>query len=479
MYKNLLLISLATALTASANQQSAQFNISDLAINQSEEVMTVNMTVNPADFKVKSNRMVVLTPAIIAGSDTVSLPAVTVAGRQAWYQEVRNGRQADTALLRAGKSVPLSYSATVPYSSWMQQSDLVIMADTINECKCGAVRSSHVPVAQMDFTPPTYVYDTNTFDYIVPTDTLEKIFNLSGRANIVFKVNRTDIDWTYKSNYAELDSILATIKAVKDNKDATVEQILLTGYASPEGPYANNVRLAQGRTEVVRKYVVEHSDFASSVFKTSSVPEDWAGLRQWLQASSLSDKDAIIALIDDEAIAIQNKNDVLRRRFPEAYSFLLANVYPNLRHTDYLITYKIRRYYDVAEIAEVMNTNPRFLSLNEFFLLANSYQKGSPEYDNVFLTAARIYPDNDVANMNAAYSAINQGDLSSARTFLGRITPSAQTTYAWGVLYAREGKYDRAIEMLSQARDAGDANAAAVIEQVQNAMKPAKKIKLL
>lgn len=478
MYKNLLFISLATALTASANLKSTELHISDLAINQSDAAMTVNMTVDPADFKVKRNNKVVLTPAVVSQSDTLRLPSVTVAGRDAWYQEMRNTKD-HTSLLRSGKKTPLVYSATVPYQQWMQRSNLVILSDTISECNCDDVRSSAIPVVDMDFTPIKYVPDNNTFDYIVPTDTLEKIFNLSGRANIIFKVNRTDIDWTYKTNYSELDSILASINAVKDNKDATVEQILLTGYASPEGPYANNVRLAKGRTEVVRKYVVDHSDFTPAVFKTSSVPEDWAGLRKWLGTSSVPDKNAIIALIDDKSIAIENRNDVLRQRFPETYSFLLANVYPNLRHTDYLITYKVRRYYDVEEIKAVMETNPRNLSLNEFFLLANSYEKGSKEYDSVFLTAARLFPNNDVANLNAAYSAINQGELNSARTFLGRVAPSAKTAYAWGVLYAKEGNYDEAIEMLSQARDGGVVNAVEAIELVEKARTPAKSIKLL
>ncbi|MDE6267186.1 MAG: DUF3868 domain-containing protein [Muribaculaceae bacterium] len=477
MYKNLLLISLATALTASANLKSSQLNISDLAVNQSEAAMTVNMTVDPAPFKVKSNNMVVLTPAIVAQKDTLRLPAVTIAGRNAWFQEVRNN-QPNPSLLRAGKKTPLNYSATVPYQPWMQQSNLVILTDTLSECNC-FTRSGHTPVIDMDFTPEIFVSDNNTFEYLVPSDTIEKVFNLSGRANIIFKVNRTDIDWTYKSNYAELDSILASINAVKDNKDATVEQIMLTGYASPEGSYANNERLAQGRTAVVRKYVADHSSFPSNIYKEKSVAEDWAGLRQWLTTSTVPEKKAIIELIDDKSIPVEKKNDVLRQRYPETYRFLLANVYPNLRHTDYVITYKIRRYYDVEEIAAVMQSNPRNLSLNEFFLLANSYEKGSVDYDSVFLTAARLFPNDDIANMNAAYSAINQGELNSARLFLSRIEPSPQTAYAWGVLYAKEGNYAEALEMLKQAKDGGVEMADVVIERVEKAMKPAKKIKLL
>ncbi|MDE6300998.1 MAG: DUF3868 domain-containing protein [Muribaculaceae bacterium] len=477
MYKNLLLIFLVAAFSASAGVNSSKLYISDLAVLKSEEAMTVNMTVSPADYKVKTNNLVKLTPILIGQNDTLSLPAVTVAGRNAWYHEVRSNA-ADPMLLRAGKKTTLAYSATVPYQDWMAVSRMEIVCDTLSECRCD-IRSGSISVAEMDFTPKNYESDSSTFAYIVPTDTIEKIFDLSGSANIVFKVNRTDIDWSYKSNYAELDSILRTIAVVKDNPDATVEQIMLTGYASPEGSYSNNVRLAKGRTEVVKNYVAQHSDFPSSVYTTSYVPEDWEGLRAWLSTSIVPDKESIIALIDDSSVAIENKNDVLRSRFPEQYAFLLANVYPSLRHTDYRITYKIRRYFDVAEIATVMAISPRNLSLNEFFLLANSYEKGSPEYHDVFLTAARIYPDSDVANLNAAFSAISQNELNSARMFLGRVAPSAETAYAWGIIYAKEGDYDKALEMLRQARDGGAENADETIRRVTEASRPGQAVRVL
>lgn len=476
MNKKLLLTLFAAALTASAGAQTAQTYVSNLAVDRTDQAVTVKMTVDPANYSVPTNKAIVLTPAVVAPNDTLRFPSVSVAGRNSWYYQVRNNEAAPT-LLRSGKKTPYNYSQTVPYKNWMEVSQVVILCDTVTECGCDD-RSAVYPVAAMDFTPAVYTSNSATFEYIEPNDTIEKVFDLSGRANIVFKVGRADIDWSYKSNQAELDTILQTINLVKNNPDATVEQILLTGYASPEGAYATNERLAKGRTEVVKKYVAEHSDFPASVYKTSFVAEDWAGLREWLSTSLIADKDAIIALIDDSAIAIEKKNDVLRKRYPQEYKFLLANVYPMLRHTDYVITYKIRSYYDVKEIAAVMVSNPRNLSLNEFFLLANSYEKGSADYDNVFLTAARMFPNSDVANTNAAFSAINQGDLAAARQFLGRVKPSADTDYAWGIIHATEGNFDEALVMLQQARNGGVAKAAEVIEQIHKITDPNRNIKM-
>lgn len=440
-----------------------RLNIDLLDVLKSDNALTVNMTVNPKNFDVKSNDIMVLTPAVISGTDTLRMKPVTVAGRLAWYHEVRNGHSSDPALLRSGKGEPYSYSATVPYSSWMENSTVEILTATSSECNCEPPVNENVPVAALDFRPRRF---NPVFSYVAPLDTAEKRFNLSGRADIRFIVNRTNIDWNYADNYSELESILKSVNAVKDNPDASVNSILLTGYASPEGPYANNVRLAKGRTEVVKEYVRKHSSFPQSVYHTSSVPEDWNGLKEWLKGSSLPQKQAMIDFIDDPNVPVAEKNERFMKKFPSEYPFILKNVYPSLRHTDYQITYTVRKYLNVDEIRKVMRTNPRNLSQNELFLLANSCTPGSKEYDEAFDLAATLFPENATANLNAANSAMNRGDLAAAAKYLDRAGNSAEADYARGILAALNGDYAKALPLFEKARAAGIKGAKESIEEI-------------
>ena len=183
---------------------------------------------------------------------------------------------------------------------------------------------------------------------------------------------------------------------------------MLTGYASPEGPYRNNVRLAEGRTKAVRDYVERLYDFPAKVYFTSSVPEDWDGLREYVAKSNLADRDAILAFID-ERTPIEDRNDQLRSRFPESYRFLLENEYPWLRHTDYYIHYTIRQYTTVEEILSVMEKTPSNLSLNEFFTAAKSFPEGSKEFCDILEKAVLYYPHDERANLNAANAAMSKG----------------------------------------------------------------------
>lgn len=464
------------SLAAAAGVNTDRLHLGRVAVNRGDSLLTFNMTVDPKAYQIGSNDILTLTPMLVAGTDTVEMAPVSVAGKGAWFARIREGLATPQTLLRAGKDLPVEYSSTVGFGPRFETSTIIVRADTSTVCNCEPPQSGDLPVAELDFRRYT---PELPFEYIAPRDTADKVFDLSGRANIIFKVNRTDIDWSYFSNQAELDSIMKSVNAVRDNEYATVRRILLTGYASPEGPYANNVRLAKGRTEVVKKYVEAHSTFPASVYDTSSVPEDWQGLRAWIAASSMPAKDAMLAFIDDPSVPVEKKNDIFRQRFPQEYPYLLKNVYPELRHTDYRITYSIRKFYDVDEIRSVFDRNPRMLSLNELYLLAGSYAPGTPEYDKVFATAAVLYPESEVANLNAAGSAMSVGNLTAARMYLDKLAPSAGASYARGILAAKEGDYPAALGLLEEARKGGVKAAAEAITQVRKAMDTKEQIIIL
>lgn len=425
----------------------------------------LNMRVNPQNVGHASNKRIEITPIIVStdGADSVTMPSVTLAGTNMYYSALRNSTAQAEDLYRAGRGESIPYEKAVEYQDWMQTCRVSLDTHQTGCCGNSAGPDLRIPIAEIDLRKQEFC---PKFAYIAPLDTLEKRFDLSGRANIRFIVNRTNIDWTYANNYVELDSILRTVNAVKENPDASVESITLTGYASPEGPYSNNVRLANGRTEVVKEYVRNNASFPANIYHTAAVPEDWQGLREWLVNSEITNRDAMIAFIDDPTVPIPTKNDIFMKKFPKEYPFILANVYPPLRHTDYRITYIVKKYLTVEEIREAFKTRPRNLSLNEFFILANSYEPGSPDYDDVFAVAVEMYPDDVTANLNAANSAMNRHQWERAAKYLDRAGNDPYAVYGRGVLYALQKKYADALPLLKKAEEAGVAQASEAIEEI-------------
>ena len=272
--------------------------------------------------------------------------------------------------------------------------------------------------------------------YIEPQAEKQKSRHLSGKAYLSFLVNKTDIRRDYRNNAAELSKVEETINVVRKDPNTTITHIDIHGYASPEGSYKNNTRLAEGRAQAFKDYVQQLIDLPAGIFSVASTPEDWDGLIAVLDAPEL----LAIAQSDADPDA---KERQLKQRYPAQWKQLLADVFPALRHSDYLVSYTIRPF-TVDEARDIIRTKPQQLSLNEMFLVANTYAPGSKDYDDVFETAVRMYPDDETANLNAAVIALRKDDLTTAARYLAKAGNSAEALNARGVLAAKQGHYEEA-----------------------------------
>jgi hypothetical protein len=262
-----------------------------------------------------------------------------------------------------------------------------------------------------------------------------------------------------------LAKITGTIDSVKSDKDVTIKSIFIKGYASPESPYSNNTRLAKGRTESLKGYVEEMYHFGEGFITTDYEPEDWAGLERYVEASSLKHKEEILAAIRSDREP-DKKEWVIKSTWKEEYRFLLDNCYPALRHSDYVIEYEVRSYVDPADIEKVLHVAPQNLSLEEFYVLAETYESGSDEFNELFETAVRMYPNDPVANLNAANSAILRNDYRGALRFLDKAGNLPESKYARGVLEVYMDNSEAAKPYLIEAQKLGVAKAEEVLTEI-------------
>ncbi len=420
-------------------------------IKRNNDLMSVRFRLGMEDLPLPGNRAAVFTPVLVNGTDSAFLPPVGVYSRVRWYQYLRAGEPlggAQEQSVRYSERPPvLAYNANVPYSSWMNGSGLILLRRDYGCCRT-LLGEGEMPVGgyrELAFTP--------MLRYVRPSASV-KTRSLSGRAYIDFPVNRTEMYPDYRQNPRELQKIMGTIDSIRADKDITVSAITIKGYASPEGPYANNVRLAKGRTETLRRYVENMYRFGQGFIRTGYEPEDWEGLRRYVESSGLAHRDEILALINSD-LKPDDKNRKIQTAYPEEYRFLLQTVYPGLRHSDYTIEYTIRGYGSIDEIAALLRTAPQKLSLEEMYLLAQTLEPGSGGFNEVMETAVRMYPDDETANLNAANSAMTRNDLERAGKYLSKAGAGAEAEYARGMLQALQGDYKGAGEKVIHARSLG------------------------
>lgn len=256
-----------------------------------------------------------------------------------------------------------------------------------------------------------------------------KIRHLDKRAYIDFPVNRIELRADYRRNPAQLDSIITTIKALKADKNLQVMTINIHGFASPEGSYKHNDYLAKNRARTLTEYVHKMVELPDSIFTVSSTAEDWDGLCEYIKQSDLEKKEQLLAIAKDESLTPDARDAKLKKQYPAQYRSLLTNCYPALRHSDYHITYKIKPF-DVEEAKEIIKTKPQQLSLNELFMVAQTYEVGSKEFNEVMELAVRMYPTDETANLNAAIIRLNAGDADAAKPYLDRAGDSEEADAA-------------------------------------------------
>lgn len=427
--------------------------VDNVEIRKSKGMMFVNFDLDLTNVDINKNQQIIYTPVYTGEGDSLTLDKIVYNGRNVAIKELREPNRrvlgaSEVLERRKGAQQFLRVSRSFPYADWMERSQLVLSEDL---CGCGQLQhQAQLYLGDFDNTPAPPPLVT----FVTPKAEAVKARAEKGSAFVDYVVNKTNILPDYRNNRKEIAKIIATIDLVKNDPNVSITEINIHGYASPEGSYANNTRLAEGRAASLKDYVKSLYDIPNNVFTSNSTPEDWEGLRRLLVASSLPDREAILEIVDRPGMDPDDRDQEIKKRFPSAYAFILSEWYPALRHSDYTVSYVVRPF-TVEETKEIMMKNPKQVSLNEMFLVAQTLEPGSEEFNKVMDIAVETYPDDETANLNAACAAIASGNYDKAEKYLVKAGKSPEADEARAALAMNLGQLDKAEKYLNAALAGG------------------------
>lgn len=362
-----------------------------------------------------------------------------------------------------GKPQEVEVILAAPYSTWM--ADAAVKVDErARGCAGCDLGEDNYDVAQRLFGDPyTPQYQ---LAYIEPKVEMNKVRNERFAAHFAFTVSNSTLMRSYRNNKVELDRVDSITNSILMNKDLKVSDISIDGYASPEGNEKTNLDLSKNRAQALVKYLVDKYKLPVNMFHVQGHGEDWNGLLQLVKNSEMEWK-------NDALTIINNYNGKMRKEKLVAvheglpYRFLLLNFYPLLRRTEYTLKYSVKDF-NLEEAKAYMGTKPHLLSLNEMYMVANSYPAGSKERNEVFRTAASIYPNDPVSMANLAAMKISEGSVdNSIENLLKGASTHPQAINSLAVLYAKKGNWEKAKELFKQVAD---------MPEAQNNMKEMQKV---
>ncbi len=457
---------------AQVRQGSVTVQVNELA--QRGDSLYVDMAVTTEGRNVPSRMSADFTPVLVSGERSLALPAVSLMGRNSY----RNHRRA-LALMSAKergayeKSAPyyvvpdykgdsrMDYRLALPYEAWMSSAKL-----TLQRIDCGCGKSSVTDVrllAGKVSLEEVIVIERYRIEphlaYIRPEAEAVKSRAEQGESFLDFAVGKTSVNPEFGRNAAELEKIRRMIDLVQDDKDLTIKRIVIVGYASPEGSLAMNERLSEGRAKALRDYLQSrYPAIPGSLYSIRFGGENWDDLVEAVQTSDMPDKQAVLDIIDRYSIIGGREAKLMALKGGTPWRYMLREMFPSLRKVTVTVDYDVRNF-DAEEAKAVVKTRPQNLSLNELYLVANTYEPGSEDFNSLFETAVRLYPESVTATVNAAVAALERRDFVGAERYLRSVkSPDRipECDNAWGLLLMlRDQDYDRAAPYFEAARAAG------------------------
>ena len=461
----------------------------------------------------------------------LELPPVLVSGRRRYRFDRRewalntNGRthRAEPYLIqlckRRSAPRPVSYHIGVPYSVWMGDAILLLRqevkdccdlqllgVDTISmrlfteqmiEQQTAPVRYPvstqqpilmQQPVSVQQTIPVQYVEPlvatpsvtypvtysvrdvelyTSMLSFLEPTVEHDKKLDEKAVFYIDYPLGSDNILPDYRNNRTELQKLDSLLFPFSAADYSSMEHIRVCGYASPDGPYIDNERLAGSRARFFASYICNACGIPRSRIETTCVAEDWEGLSALLQSEQPLYAAAALSIIQNVGVFNGREKQLMDLRGGQPYRDMLRHFFPRLRRLEVSVRWNIRAV-SAGEAYKLIYTHPEWLSLAEMYGVARYYRPGTEQYREVYEIAAYRFPEDVVANINASSAVMLTGDVKPARVYLQRVESDPRSWNNLGVLALMEGKPGEAEDWFRKAVGVEPQKARQNLQQLQH-----------
>ena len=398
------------------------------------------------------SRSVVITPILHKLDESVPLEDLVIRGGRFSLLQQRDYWQYETYIERfrpdtVGREVAFNRFVKFPYPEDVRLDSLVESRSTVTYYYSQEVKTDETSkkmlvtlqgqVLAVDDSayrlPPS-----DTLSYIVSSmlsfvDTVpryririvDKYLTVEDRNYIQFFVGDTRVVDTLGDNWRQLDKITGLMRQIVEQQEFWVDTITLTAASSPEGAYAFNDRLSQGRAAALKRYLVRrYGRSIDTMLTVRWVAEDWQELTNRIRTDrEVVNRDAILELIVAEKNP-DRREQAIRQRFPEEYAYIRSVIYPQLRAVNF--RYNLRRKGMVKDTIHTTELDTAYARGVEL-LQKRKYAKA-------------LYILNDYNDRNTVVAHLSLDHNERAMELLATMPKDAVTEYLRAIACSRLGR---------------------------------------
>ncbi len=307
--------------------------------------------------------------------------------------------------------------STVPYNEDMQKSELWMTFKAYKgkkEIQIPAVKVADGVIATSELYKKTLLSDGGC----QAVDSFQRVKAQKQEANIKFLVNQANLRKSELKNNSVTEFVEMLKKINADREGFNLSNVEVQAYASPEGGFKFNDKLAGKRQNVSEKYVKDQlkKTKMNANIDAHYTAQDWDGFQRLVQASNLQDKDVILRVLSMYKDPEEREQQI--RNMSAAFRELADGILPELRRSRLIINYEtIGRSDD--QIQEQYNADAAKLSADELLYFA-SLQDTQADQEKVYKKTAELYDKDYRAYNNLATIALSKGDKAAAASYLAK-----------------------------------------------------------
>ena len=294
----------------------------------------------------------------------------------------------------------------------------------------------------------------------IAPDSFQRVRAQKQEANVKFLINQANLRQSELKNNSvqEFVSLLKRINA--DKEGLNIRNVEVQAYASPEGGFAFNDRLANKRQDVSEDYVKKtlKQTRVDTDIDAKYTAQDWDGFQKLVQASNIQDKDVILRVLSMYKDPQEREQQI--RNMSAGFRELADGILPELRRSRLIINYETIGRSD-EQIKQQYEADASKLSADEI-LYAATLVENPADKEAIYKRAAEIYPADYRAFNNIAVMEFNKGNMNEAQNYLQSAfraynrAPEANANLA--LMALRDGNIQQATDYISKADGANDLN---------------------
>ncbi len=327
--------------------------------------------------------------------------------------------------------------------------------------------------------------DAATVYPAIANDAFQRVINEKYAADIMFLINQANI----RAGQLKTDAMEELKKEIRNaNADTArvLQEINIQSYASPDGGYELNYKLAGNRESNTKGYVTKQlkkdkiTEFGELTAQFTA--QDWEGFQKLVAQSNIQDKDLILSVLSMYKDPETREREI--RNLSAIFEQLAETILPQLRYSRITASIDVIGKSD-SEIMALVASNPSQLSVEEILYAAtltndnaakqNIYKKATELYPNDYRTwnnlgmtqyAAKNYDaakasfakaasvsKNPEAAMNLGLIELVNGNKNGANQYFGAAAGVPELGNALGTYYLKQGDVAAAVKAFGNEKN--------------------------